>query len=262
MKILAVDDEAPALKALSEAINNVLPDTELYLYRDPLKAINDIEKGLRPDIIFADIRMYEMTGIQFAYKVKIIYPKTNIIFLTGYDGYMSEAIRLHASGYLLKPIDETSLKEQIDNLLYPTDSTQKGVYAQTFGNFEFFVNGQAVRFERSRSKELLAYLIDKRGASCTRAELLVDIFEDGVSEGANQGLSQAFFALMKTLKKYGIDNIIIKNRNSYAIDTSKINCDYYDYLNGDANAINSYQGRYMENYSNWSEFCGPKKNRF
>ena len=261
MKIISVDDEAPALKAVEETVKKVIPDAELYLYRDPFKAILDIENGLKPDIVFADVQMYEMTGIEFAHRLKLVYPKTNIIFLTGYDNYMLDAIRLHASGYLLKPIDEDLLREQLGNLLYTPQVKENGIYAQTFGNFEFYLDGKPIKFERSRSKEVLAYLIDKCGASCTRQEILVDVFEDGYSETANTVLSQAFFALMKTLKQYGIEDIIVKTRNSYAVDTSKITCDYYDYLNGDANAINSYQGKYMENYSSWSTYCGPQKNK-
>ena len=262
MIIICVDDEAPALKSVGEVVSKVLPDAEIYLYRDPIKAIEDIEKGLKPDIVFSDVRMYEITGIQFAHRLKLVYPKTNIIFLTGYDDYMLDAIRLHASGYLLKPIDEKLLREQLNNLLYTVGGKDKGVYAHTFGNFEFFVDGKAVKFERSRSKEILAYLIDKHGISCTRQELLVDIFEDGVSESANTNLSQSFFALQKTLKRYGIENIIVKTRNSYAVDTSKISCDYYDYLDGDPKAINAYNGKYMENYSNWSIFCGRRRKQF
>ena len=259
MKIIAVDDELPALKAAEETIKKVLPEAEIFTYRDPIKAITDIEHGLRPDIVFTDVRMYEMTGIQFAHRLKLVYPKTNIIFLTGYDNYMLDAIRLHASGYLLKPIDEDLLREQLNNLLYTTDSHYSGAYAHTFGNFDFFVDGKYVKFERSRSKEVLAYLIDKCGVSCTRQEILVDVFEDGISESVNTGLSQAFFALMKTLKQYGVEDIIVKTRNSYAVDTTKIKCDYWDYLNGDIKAINSYQGKYMDNYSNWSMYCGPRK---
>ena len=259
MKIVVVDDELPALKATVDAVKNVQPDAEIYQFRDALKALAEIENGLNPDVIFSDVRMYDMTGIQFAHRLKTIYPKSNIIFITGYSEYMQDAFRLHASGYLLKPVDEEQLAEQLNNLLYPIKSSGQGFYAQTFGNFEFFSNGKIVHFPRAKSKELLAYLIDKKGSACTRQELLVNLFEEDTSESANQYLSQAFFVLMKTLKEIGAEKIILKSRSSYAVDTSKFECDYYKYLDGDVGAINQYQGLYMTNYSSWSDFCGPKR---
>ena len=105
MIVIAVDDEALALKSLSDTIKKIRPDAEIYLFRDPLMALQSLESGVvKPDVIFSDIQMYDMTGIQFAHRIKVIYPHTNIVFVTGYSEYMMDAIRLHASGYLLKPI--------------------------------------------------------------------------------------------------------------------------------------------------------------
>ncbi len=263
MIILAVDDETLALNSLADCIKKVKPDADLYLFRDPIMALQSLESGaMKPDIIFSDVRMYDMTGIQFAHRVKVIYPHTNIVFVTGYSEYMMDAIRLHASGYLLKPVDENQLREQFDNLLYPEKDMGKGkkFYAQTFGNFEFFCDGMPVHFPRAKAKELLAYLIDKKGAACSRSEIIAYIFDDA-GVGGDQYLSQAFSTLVKTLNAIGGSDIIIKSHNAYAIDPKKIDCDYYDYLNGDIKAINAYQGAYMTNYASWSDLTGPKKYR-
>ena len=263
MIIIAVDDEPLALKSLSETIKKIKPDAETYLFRDPLKALQSLESGfVKPDVIFSDIQMFDMTGIQFAHRVKVIYPHTNIVFVTGYSEYMMDAIRLHACGYLLKPIDEDQLREQFENLLYPVKGKGNGekFYAQTFGNFEFYCDGTPVHFPRAKAKEVLAYLIDKNGAACTRAELLVNVFDDGALSG-DQSLSQAFSTLVKTLTALGGRDLILKSHNAYAVDPTKFGCDYYDYLKGDIKAINEYQGVYMANYSAWSDLTGPKKYR-
>ncbi|MBR1747807.1 MAG: response regulator [Clostridia bacterium] len=263
MIVIAVDDEALALKSLADTIKKIKPDAEIYLFRDPMIALQSLESGVvKPDVIFSDIQMFDMTGIQFAHRVKVIYPHTNIVFVTGYSEYMMDAIRLHASGYLLKPIDEDQLREQFDNLIYPTEDKGNGqkFYAQTFGNFEFYCNGSPVHFARAKAKELLAYLIDKNGAACTRAELLVNVFDDGAASG-DQSLSQAYSVLSKTLSSLGGGDIIIKSHNAYAINPQKFGCDYYDYLKGDVRAINAYQGVYMANYATWSDLTGPRKFR-
>lgn len=262
MIVIAVDDEALALKSLSDTIKTIRPDAEIYLFRDPLMALKSLESGVvKPDVIFSDIQMYDMTGIQFAHRVKVIFPHTNIVFVTGYAHYMMDAIRLHASGYLLKPIDEDQLREQFDNLLYPAEGKGNGqkFYAQTFGNFEFYCDGAPVHFARAKAKELLAYLVDKNGAACTRAELLTNVFDDAA--GGDQSLSQAYSVLSKTLTSLGGGDIMIKSHNAYAINPDKFGCDYYDYLRGDVKAINAYQGAYMANYATWSDLTGPRKFR-
>ena len=263
MTILAVDDEAPALKSLVGAIEAVKPGVEIYAFRDPMDALQLLESGLEPDVIFSDVQMFDMTGIQFAHRVKVIYPRANVVFVTGYKEYMMDAIRLHASGYILKPVDEEQLKEQFDNLLYTSHGGVSGnkFYAQTFGNFEFFCDGVPVHFPRAKAKELLAYLIDKKGAACTRSELLESLFAEGGFGSDSQYLSQVFSVLIKTLNAIGGGDIIVKTHNSYAVNVEKFACDYYDYLNGDIKAINAYQGAYMSNYSTWSDFTGPKKYR-
>ena len=126
MIVIAVDDEALALKLLTDTIHKIKPEAEVYTFRDPLMALKSLESGVvKPDVIFSDIQMFDMTGIQFAHRVKVIIPHTNIVFVTGYSDYMMDAIRLHASGYLLKPVDEDQLREQFDNLLYPTSVMQE-----------------------------------------------------------------------------------------------------------------------------------------
>lgn len=48
-------------------------------------------------------------GVELAKQLKDILPKVNIIFVTGYNGYVMEAMKIHASGYILKPATEESV---------------------------------------------------------------------------------------------------------------------------------------------------------
>lgn len=54
----------------------------------------------------------------------------------------------------------------------------KRVRMQTFGNFEVYVDGKPLEFKYSRTKEMLAYLVDRQGALCTMAEIQAVLFED------------------------------------------------------------------------------------
>ena len=254
MNILAVDDEYYARKLLEEAISEAVSGSMLYLCDEPKSAIETARKN-RIDVAFLDIHMPLMSGIELAKLLKDINPKINIIFATGFSEHMKDAIDLRSSGYLLKPVTAAAIKTEMENLRNPIEwSSGKRVRVQTFGNFEVFIDGAPVKFERKQSKEIFAYLIDKRGTSVTYAELASIIWEDGDYDRVRQKNLQVYVAsLVKTLQGLGENDLILKGRQGILVNTAKIDCDYYRFLEGDVRAINSFTGQYMSAYS-WAEF--------
>lgn len=63
--------------------------------------------------------MREINGIHLAKALKDIFPKTNIVFVTGYSEYMCQAFSIHASGYIMKPVTPEKIKKELNNLRYP-----------------------------------------------------------------------------------------------------------------------------------------------
>ena len=79
---------------------------------------------------------------------------------------------MHASGYVTKPVSEKKIREEIDNLRYEFElKPTKKLQIKCFGNFEIFHDGTPIKFARSKSKELFAYLIYKEGAAININEL-------------------------------------------------------------------------------------------
>lgn len=124
---------------------------------------------------------------------------------------------------------------------------------QTFGNFEVFYDGRPVDFSRAKSKELLAYLIDRRGAAVTTAEACSVLWEDKEYNFSLQRQFQTIVSdLIKSLKRHKSDHIIRRKRNCLSVDVSGLECDFYKLLAGDKDAKVQYHGEYMSNYS-WAE---------
>ncbi len=253
MNILAVDDERHALIELEEAILSVEPDATVTCFFSAKEALAYAKKN-KVDVAFLDIEMDEMNGLFLATKLKNIYCYTNIIFVTGYSEYVLNAFAIHASGYVMKPINPARVASELENLRNPIILPDTGVRVQCFGNFEVFVDGVPISFGRPKAKEALAYLVDRKGASVSKKELAAVLWED---ESYTHTMQSHLFILISetinTLNKFGAGDIIIKGRGSYAVDAAKINCDYYRYVKGDAAAVNQYHGEYMTNYS-WAEF--------
>lgn len=247
MKVIIVDDEKHAINTLKRNLIGLVEEENIKTFDRSINALEYVKEN-DVDIAFLDIEMPEINGINLAKEMKSFKPKINIIFCTGYSEYMQQAIKLHASGYLLKPSDKEKVKEAMDDLLYPLDPIKNHFYAKTFGNFEFYVDGVPLKFSRSKSKELLAYLISLRGATANRKEISAILFEDEYNKQTQNYLTKIYKELIESLELVGAKNLVRKGYNSYWVDVSLFSSDLYDYDKGDPQAINAYKGEYMLQY--------------
>lgn len=255
MHILAVDDEKNALRILREAICEAEPSATVYACQEPEEAILHAKEN-PTDIAFLDICIGPVDGIELGEELKKLNPNINIIFVTSYSEYTMDAIRMHASGYLMKPVIPEDVRKELDNLLNPIkeDETPEGIYAHTFGNFDLFVDGKIVYFSLAKAKEMLAYLIEKEGSAISRKELAAVMFENQeYSRQTQDYLSKIYRALRKSLEEVGADHILIKGRNQYSVDPKAFKSDVRAFFDGDAAAKKAFRGEYMSQYS-WGEW--------
>ena len=250
MRALLVDDEELQLLRLKSAVQKALPsDTALRCFANPVQALQETA-GETIDVAFLDIEMPAINGIQLAKKLKAANPKTNIIFVTAYEHYAQSAYALHASGYLTKPVSEEKVREEMENLRYPIAiKTGKPLQIKCFGNFEVFAGGVPVKFQYSKSKELLAYLVDREGAAVSIGELNAVLW----SEDHQSYLRNLIADVQRTLKAVGAGDVFIKRRNECFINVVKVDCDAYEYKRNNPDAVRAYRGEYMMQYS-WLTF--------
>ena len=248
MKIIAVDDERIALEGLLDMISEASPTAELTGFEYPEDALAFVDEHAC-NIAFLDVEMAEMSGVELAEQLKLRNPDINIIFATGFEEYRKEACDLHASGYLTKPVTVEKVKKELCDLRRPIPN-RKRMRIQTFGNFEVFIDGKPVSFKYNKTKELLAYLIDRKGALCTIAELQSVLFED--SSGHESYMKSLRRDLLETLESIDCGDVIAQQRGKLSIVPDHIECDYYDWCDGKRMGI-LWQGEYMSQYS-WSEY--------
>ena len=254
MRVICVDDEKLVLQYTLSLCDELPQIDETIGFSNADDALNYL-KDNDADIALLDIDMPKMNGIQMAMRIKKMRPDTSIIFLTGYSQYAVEAFSLHASGYLLKPIGKKRLEEEIDYAIQNrTSESVSHIKVQTFGNFDVLVDGKVIAFNRSKAKELLAYLIDRQGRNVTRAEAFAILWEDGQYDRPMQKqLDVIIRSLRNTLDACDINEILEVDRGQLRVNVQYLDCDLYRFLAGDLQAINSFRGEYMNSYS-WAEF--------
>ena len=262
MYVLAVDDERIMLKELPIELGQVFPNADIQGFQDPMEAeqwASDLtQEGKSLDYAFLDIKMRGMSGIELARRLKKLHPGTVLIFCTAYTEYAFDAVGMYAKGYLMKPISAKNIVRTLDEMVYDwrksLDVQNQSFWIKTFGNFEVFVDGKPLVFEREKAKEMLAFLVDRAGATVTTEQLAVVLWEDRPYDKTLKNyVSTVLGSLRRTLHKVGKEDILIKTRNHLSLNPEKIKCDAYDYEKGVMSAVNSFRGEYMVNYS-WAEF--------
>ena len=254
MITVSVDDKIASARLISDMMKKLDPDGTHEEEKDPEKALESIVR-LHPDIVWLDIEMSGMNGLELAAEIKKKSPFTNIVFVTGHPEYAIDGFSLHVSGFVLKPVTEAKLLNEIVNLRRPVFINHDApIRVQCFGSFEVFDReDRPVHFSRTMSKEAFAYLINKRGAGVSVAELCAVLWEERYAESGLKAQCRVLLRNLKMdLKKVGAENVLIKDWNAWSINAAAVNCDYYNFIQGDAYAINSFRGEYMSQYS-WAE---------
>ena len=164
-------------------------------------------------------------------------------------------MKLHPSGYLAKPASFEAVKAELEMLRYPEEHKQgKRVFCQTFGNFEIFVDGKPVAFKYTKTKEIVALLVNNRGAQTTSGEIIACLWEDdGDPEKKRSYLSNLRQDLQNTFSRLNLTGLLIKQRGSLAIAVDRVECDLFDWLEKREASKYHYLGDYMNQYS-WAEF--------
>ncbi len=254
MTILVVDECAQDLQHISALVEKLQPDAELLCCESSLEALAKARKK-EIDIAFLSVDMPELNGLDLGQYLVELYPMINLIFMTQEKEHGYEAMVLHASGYLLTPVEKNDIQRELEDLRHPAvQKNQKRVFAQTFGNFELFVDGKPVAFKYSRTKEVVALLVNNRGAQTTNGEIIASLWEDdGDPDKKASYLSNLRQDLQNTFTKLKLNGIILKQRGSMAIAAERIECDLYDWLDKRQDSKYQYLGDYMNQYS-WPEY--------
>jgi two-component system, LytTR family, response regulator len=121
IKCLAIDDEPLALEIITDYISKV---SYLELVKSFDNALDSIEflKKNQVDLIFLDIQMEALTGIQFLHVLK---ERPHIIFTTAYDSYALEGYELDAVDYLLKPFSLERFIKAVEKVYTKMNQSEK-----------------------------------------------------------------------------------------------------------------------------------------
>ena len=253
MTIMLVAENDQTLKEATALLGELQPDAEVISFADSLAALAAARE--RPvDVALLAANMPDLDGLDLGQYLKDLHPAVNLVFMDPDDAQALDALSLHASGCLLLPVSKFALSAELDDLRYPVSGGPGNrVFAQTFGNFELFVDGEPVAFKYNRTKEVVALLVNNRGAQTTNGEIIAALWEDnGDPEKKASYLRNLRQDLQNTFTRLKLTDLLHKQRGSMAIAADRIDCDLYDWVAKRDKSRYRYMGDYMNQYS-WAE---------
>lgn len=237
ISVMIVDDEMPALEELKYYLCKYPEVHVIGMYNNSLEAFKAI-KSEKPDLIFLDIDMPYINGMEFALKIQDVNIMTEIVFVTAHDEFSLQAFEVNALDYILKPLSDERFKKTMTRVIdrceskKNPDNTNEAIYIKCFGSFEVIKKGKMkndmLKWRTAKTKELFLYLLYKHDKTVTKNELMDVLFEGFEEKKAQNNLYVTMFYLRKSLEEFSTREISIKE--NYGISVSPGMCDYIDFM--------------------------------
>ncbi len=267
LKVIAVDDERKALDRFERIIEKDERVQVIGTFTTAQDAF-EVIKNQSVDIAFLDIEMPLMRGLELGDKLTKENPNIEVVFITAHDQYALDAFQIHATGYLLKPLDKAEVKKQIDYIVRKlgrgTHEVKSNVFmVRCFGQFICCPCGNEediLRWRTSKTEELFALLIHYQGKPMSKEIIMDALWPELNSKSAANNFRVTCTYLRNTFAQRGIKDILLRERDNYMINLKRVSCDALDFthiankylfegmITDDMEQISRlYKGAYMEN---------------
>lgn len=215
---ILIDDERPALRELEYLLKNYQEIVIVDTFTDPLEAIEKI-RHINPQVVFLDINMPQLKGIDAAARILDLCPHTDIVFVTAHNQYAIEAFDLHALDYILKPISEKRFQVTIQRLIKAVNAKtahqtelapaeNQECLIRMFGSFNIEIAHQSgsLKWRSRKTRELIAFLIHHAGREVMKEEIVAELWGESATdqEKSFQLLYNGIYYIRKTLDKNGV----------------------------------------------------------
>lgn len=258
IKAMVVEDEYLTNEYTCRLLKKA--NVEAIGYINSHEAFDNINT-FKPDVLFLDIEMPEMDGLELAEKAFANGYDGEIVFTTAYNQYAVDAFRVNALDYLLKPIMPVDLERSIErvkkrreaNLFYKLNSTCKRIRISLLGTTSIYCGetNKTVRWMTSKSAEVFAFmLLQKAHVNVSKWELIESIWSDKDQDKADINLRSTISRTNKTLRENNIDISIKSTGNGYKlcinetdveVDAFKLEDMVFKYTKIDNENLESYE---------------------
>lgn len=225
IRFLLIDDERLALilleKELRTAADTFGENIEVGTLQEPEFAAREVG-ALRPDVVFLDIHMPEVSGLQIAEMLQEKHPDVMIVFMTAHDIYALEAFELNAIDYVLKPLVRDRLEKTFKRIVDRRRTRVMDVRKTIDDGRKMIMcsrtllvrSGDAApelpKWRTTKAQELFAYLLLRRGETVHKSTILELFFPEMDVKSAMTRLYTTIYQIRQCVQSLELD-ITIQN---------------------------------------------------
>lgn len=240
LKAMLIDDEKIALDVLEILLNEIGGVQVLGKCQLVSEALATAGR-LQPDIIFLDIEMPGMNGLDAGKQLSGLCPDAEIVFVTAYHQYAVQAFEARAIDYLLKPVAKERLSEtlqryarlrlrrsELEKAIHRSASERKSrLQLKVLGSLELYdKTGKLMTWRTKKTKELFAYLWMHGGKPVHRYHLMDELWPNIDSEKAQALFHTTLYSLRNILKAEGLVGKVEFGDERYWMSTGWISSDF------------------------------------
>ena len=252
MRAILVDDEPFMLKSFMRNSADIPELNVIACFEDPQEALAYAEKNPF-ELALLDIQMPKMNGIELAVKLRELYPKLLVVFISAYDEYVRDSNAIGGDDYIVKPYKKETIERMVNRMTLLSRRFQKEIYIQMFGRFNVLKNGVPLSLQ-GKTKEILALIACHRGKEISNEQIYSTIWED--REYSNQHMKTYYNALRRlknNLMENGIENLIQSTLHGQMLNTEMCDCDYFAWQDKNPDSRGRFEGEFLSEYS-WGEY--------
>ncbi|OMF28767.1 response regulator [Paenibacillus sp. FSL H8-0259] len=283
MKAILIDDEKPALQHLERLL---LKDGRLEItgkYTSARRGLEHLEQE-KADIVFLDIGMPEMNGLEAGEYIAGLDRSTRIVYITAYSEYAIEAFELNAADYLLKPVTSQRLSKTLERLEVRIEQNEASVETLPepaaavkqlsilcFKRLEFMDStepGRKMQWRTSKAQEVFALLLHNRGQWILKDTIVDWVWPDFQPEKAVTNLHTTVYHIRKLLKAWDMDVQVEFSQERYRLTKENVLLDLEEFEQGYCSTsveseeewarreavLSLYRGDYLEEHHyDWAE---------
>ncbi len=251
MRAIMVDDEAIMLRSFmrySEGIPQLKVVAQFQSSEEALAYAQDNEF----ELALLDVRMPGMDGIELAVKLREIYPKLLVVFISAHDDYVRDFNEIGGDYYILKPYKKETIQMMVDKMSLLATRIQKDIYIQMFGRFNVLKDGVPVKIS-GKTKEILALIAIRRGKEISNEKIYSTVWENREYNNVNMKVYyNALSRLKHALEEAGASELLLSTPRGQMLNVAVCDCDYFSWLDKNAESIERFDGEFLTEYS-WAE---------
>lgn len=263
-KILLYSQDKEQISAVLEATQEMKVSSEVLVLDNALDFLYTASSLRNDSIALINVDHPECEELKPVKLLKKLNSGIPMVFFSESGKYAIEAFEEGVSDYVRAPFSSEKIVRAIGKAKEDMEKNiEESPYIRTFSSFEVVQGGRPIPWKNSKTKELLALLVDNRGTPISSDFIQETLWPDADPGKTATRYHTTLHHLREKLKRHGIEDLIEVSRGSLRIDPDKISCDLFEFeealeegtKEAYKRAFDLYRGGYLEkNTYPWSLF--------